>query len=224
MEQQLNAGHDNGAITISATFERPASYGGASQPPAVVSQNFVYAAYDPTNEADYPFTDRMESKYRSAVVALFRNGSITGFEDGTFRPKGELTRAQGSAILARLLNIGESAPASDFSDMKGHWGERFVAFCAGQNIVGGYGDGNFGPDDTLTGYAWGKMIFSALGYDPEALGMTGSNWQDGTYQQIHSHALDRDMSSWYPANAITREEACQIVYNAFLLGRVPRAA
>ena len=43
------------------------------------------------------------TKYRSSIVALYKAGAITGYEDGTFRPQNSITRAEVCVILSSLL-------------------------------------------------------------------------------------------------------------------------
>lgn len=76
----------------------------------ICSMLYNYAAYknyqlDPTAPA-ITFTDisSVTSTYASAVSALQRVGVITGYTDGTFRPKGSATRAEVSTMLMRFLD------------------------------------------------------------------------------------------------------------------------
>ena len=43
-------------------------------------------------------------------------------------------------------------------------------------IISGYADGTFKPANSLTGYAFMKMLLGALGYKAEQEGYTGANW------------------------------------------------
>ena len=207
-----NAG--NGTHTISATF---AADDGKTVD--AVSQNFTAYVWNAEKELDYYFVDAAQTRYRTAVKSLANSETVLGFENKTFRPANGLTRAQGSAILARLLGAGNYSGKSDFTDAKGHWAEGSIAYCVSQGILNGVGGGRFDPESPLTGYAWAKMLFASLGYD---MGL-GETWQYTVMNRVHELAIDQDMSNWNPARAITREEACQMAYNAFVLERIPRA-
>ena len=211
-ETMENAG--NGTHTISATFG-----GGDGKTVDAVSQNFTTYVWDAEKELDYFFTDAAQTRYRTAVKSLANSETVLGFDDQTFRPAAGLTRAQGSAILARLLDAGNSTGSSDFSDTAGHWAESSIAYCVSKGILNGTGGGRFEPENPLTGYAWAKMLFASLGYD---MG-TGANWEQAVMNRVHELAIDQDMSNWDPSRAITREEACQMAYNAFVLKRIPKA-
>ncbi|MBR1497425.1 MAG: leucine-rich repeat protein [Oscillospiraceae bacterium] len=211
-ETMENAG--NGTHTISATF---ASDDGKSV--EAVSQNYTAYAWDPSKELDYFFTDAARTRYRAAVKSLANSEKVLGFEDKTFRPGEGLTRAQSSAILARLLEAGDYSGSAGFSDAAGHWAEGSIAYCVSKGILNGTGGGRFEPENPLTGYAWAKMLFASLGYDMGA----GEGWEQAVMERVHALAIDQDMSNWDPARAITREEACQMAYNAFVLQRIPKA-
>lgn len=170
--------------------------------------------FDPQTEP-YPFSDGAETRYRDAVRALADSGIVNGFEDGTFRPRSGLTRAQACAILARAAGNGNANGTASFSDTSGHWAEGAIAWCALNDIVSGYGDGAFGPDDPLTGYAWSKMLFCALGFDADTYGMNDPDWEDGVTDLLRAYGLSRGMDDFYPDQPILREEVCQLVYNAF---------
>ena len=49
-------------------------------------------------------------EYRGYVNCAVRLGLISGYEDGTFRPKGQLTRAAAAALLDRALQKKASSP------------------------------------------------------------------------------------------------------------------
>lgn len=51
--------------------------------------------------------DSIEKSYQPYILNSFKAGIITGYEDGSFRPKGNLTRAEASAIIIRVIDEGE---------------------------------------------------------------------------------------------------------------------
>ena len=112
------------------------------------------------------FTDQNEisPEYTEAVDVMNQNGIIAGFTDGTFQPKGTLTRAQAAKIICTMLKADvEGAKAAGFTDVPaGHWAEKFVNYCAETGIVAGVGNGKFDPNGKLTGYAFAKMLMVAL--------------------------------------------------------------
>jgi len=119
----------------------------------------------------FAYTDVAEGTIVSEAVGILSNLNIlTGFEDGTFRPDETVTRAQMAAIICRMLGYEDQAKSSMgstiFNDVAAdHWASGYVNVAQAQQIINGYGDGNYGPEDKVTYEQAVKMIVSALGYD-----------------------------------------------------------
>lgn len=90
--------------------------------------------------------DKWSNKHISSLV---KAKIFTGYEDGSFRPEEDLTRAQLAVLFVKLyrLNLVEG---SDFTDIKGHWAEKYIASTAKTGSLKGYGDGLFRPDEAIT--------------------------------------------------------------------------
>ena len=165
------------------------------------------------------FTDEKDitGTYSAAVQTMVEAGVINGFEDGTFRPKGTLTRAQAAKIITVLLE-GEkadsvSAPAAGFVDVPaGSWAEKFVNYCAEKGIVAGVGNGKFDPNGELKGAQWAKMLLVAYGHD--AAELTGDKWFSNTQKAIKEKGLGTN--AHISDSVTTREKACQLAYNFYL--------
>lgn len=76
---------------------------------------------------------------------------MNGISETIFAPDSTLTRA----MLAQILYNAEGAPASDrsadFGDVDSDaWYYKAIAFVSSEGLMGGYGDGQFGPDDFIT--------------------------------------------------------------------------
>ncbi|MCD7861892.1 MAG: S-layer homology domain-containing protein, partial [Oscillospiraceae bacterium] len=91
-----------------------------------------------------------------------------------------------------------------------------IAYCDGAGIVAGYGDGTFGPDDILTGYAWEKMLLCALGYDGDYESMTGVNWTIGVATLAKKLDLEKGLSTVSMNNSVSRDVAAKLAYNTML--------
>lgn len=100
---------------------------------------------------DNPFTDVTgKDWFFGDVEYVYKSGIMRGTADTVFSPDMTLTRAQMVTMLWRMA--GEpSAKAASFTDVPtGLWYSDAVAWAASKEIVGGYGDGNFYPDNALT--------------------------------------------------------------------------
>ena len=107
--------------------------------------------------------------YAEAVAVLNGMGVFKGYEDGSFQPKGNITRAEVSAIVYRVYTQDvKDAKASmyatynKFSDMAGAgWAQGYIGYCANAELVKGYPDGTFKPSGKVTGYEVLAMILRA---------------------------------------------------------------
>ncbi len=164
------------------------------------------------------FTDKGEIQYEEAVAVLNRLGIITGYSEGDFRPEGELTRGAAAKIIVSLLIGPEAAEAlpttnSPYPDVPaGNVFAGYISFCKTEEIINGYNDGTFRPTGTLTGFAFAKMLLSALGYDGKVEGFTGSGWTVrvsalGSKANLFNH-LD-----FKGGETVNRETACQLALN-----------
>ena len=168
--------------------------------------------------ASAAFTDKksISSTYAVAVDTMVEAGIISGFPDGTFQPKGTLTRAQAAKIICVMLE-GEKADsvtsaAAGFTDVPaGNWAEKYINYCAEKGIVAGVGNNKFNPNGELTGAAWAKMLLVAYGHPAEEL--TGSSWFSNTQKAIREKGMNKNaFTSDAPTN---REKACQLAYNFY---------
>ena len=163
--------------------------------------------------------EKIGAKYEEATSVMNGLGILKGDENGVFDPQGNLTRGQACKIIA-YMKLGTTlaekltVSAAPFKDVKvTDWAAPFIAYCKAQKIVSGYGDGNFGPEDKLTGYQFGKMLLVALGY-----GANGEFEGEGWEINVTEAALAVGI---YPAatlegateNLISRELAAQLAFN-----------
>lgn len=112
-----------------------------------------------------------DDNYYEAIEMLSKLNILTGDDkdgDGVmdFRPNDTITRAEVAAVVCRIQNLnGLSQTATPFTDVpSSHWASGYVAQAAGQGIINGYGDGNFGPEDEVTYEQAVKMFVETLGY------------------------------------------------------------
>lgn len=137
-----------------------------------------------------PFTDVSENDwYYEAVRFVHERGLMGGYGNGLFGPNHNLSRAQ----LAQILFNKEGRPGvnylMDFSDVAGEaWYTEAVRWAASQGIVGGYGDGRFGPNDPITREQLAVMLWRYSG-SPAA-----------TNKELHF--ADADKASDYALDAL----------------------
>ena len=173
------------------------------------------------------FTDNSKINYEEAVEVMSTLGVVGGYTDGTFKPQGTLTRGAAAKIICNLILgtttadalTADAAPYKDVATTNVF--APYIAYCAKERIISGYADGTFRPANTLTGYAFMKMLLGALGLQADKEGYTGPNWSISVAKRALSKdvALDNGLKGEFNgAKAATREEACLYALNMLKAG------
>lgn len=96
-------------------------------------------------------SDLNQSIYKSEIEKLVEDGIINGYEDGTFRPKSNITRAEFAKVLALSLKLeSPSQDVTQFEDVKGMWHEEYVGLVFQQGLMIGKSDTSFSPNSNIT--------------------------------------------------------------------------
>ncbi|MFC4303699.1 cadherin-like beta sandwich domain-containing protein, partial [Cohnella boryungensis] len=95
--------------------------------------------------ASATFSDTTGHWAEPAIRALAAAGVIEGVGDGAFKPNQPISRAEISAILARLMVFEVSAGSALFTDTDGSWARQWIELLAGVEVVKGGSDGRFNP-------------------------------------------------------------------------------
>lgn len=148
---------------------------------------------------------------------------VTGYENGTFQPNGQVTRAQFAVMLSRafMLETMQSSPA-DFKDKDKFpgWAEASIMEAVRADVIDGYDDGTFRPDRLITRAEMATMIMRASRY-PLDEGATATFadaekipvWAKPSVASAVSHNLlkGRSGNRFEPQQHATRAEAVTIV-------------
>lgn len=131
-------------------------------------------AFAAEKSAGSKFSDvSQDAAYADAVATLNLMGIINGYEDGSFKPEQNVTRAEFTAMLMRTLNFGSvgsnSAAALPFTDIDDNdtsinWSIPNINTAYGMGIINGYEDSTFRPSANVAYEEAVKMIVCTLGY------------------------------------------------------------
>ena len=89
--------------------------------------------------------------YREGVSYVLKHGLLANDETGYFRPEGEASRETAVSALWGLDGRPETAAAETFVDVSAEKHDvAAIGWANANGIAGGYGNGKFGPEDTLT--------------------------------------------------------------------------
>ena len=166
------------------------------------------------------FTDSDKIQYTEAVDVMSAVKVIDGYADGSFNPTATLTRGAAAKIICNLILgpttanalVADAAPYKDVPT--NHTFAGYIAYCQKEGIVDGYADGTFKPANSLTGYAFMKMLLGALGYDAEVEGYSSPNWSINVAKRALNIGLDDGLvGNFNGVKAVNREEACLYALN-----------
>ena len=108
--------------------------------------------YDPTLIWNNTYVDvTSDDWFYDAVQYVAANGMMSGIGSNQFAPAVTTNRAMVVTVLHRLQNTPIPNAANTFQDVADdQWYSDAVLWAAEHEIVGGYGNGQFGPTDSIT--------------------------------------------------------------------------
>ncbi len=164
------------------------------------------------------FTDSADIKVDAEVVdTLVALGVVNGYDDGSFKPNGTVTRAE-MAKMIYVLRTGKSDASAynddktSFTDINGHWARGYIKYCQSLGIIAGKSNTKFCPNDKVTAQEAAKMLLVTLGYDATKAGLTGANWASKTNALADENGLLEDVNTSF-TSACPRQYAAQLIYN-----------
>ncbi|WP_207709449.1 S-layer homology domain-containing protein, partial [Pseudoflavonifractor sp. 60] len=170
--------------------------------------------------------------YHEAVDYVLRNDLMGGYGNGLFGPNDNLSRAQfaqilfnkeGRPVVNYLLQYGDVA--------EGAWYTEAIRWATSRGIVGGYGNGMFGPNDNITREQLAVMLWRYAG-SPAAtdkeLHFTDADQASGFALDALRWAVENGIINGYgdgllgPQGQATRAQVAQMLKN-FIENREPDA-
>lgn len=137
------------------------------------------------------FKDVAPDRWSAQFIAALKDKKIIeGYEDGSFKPSRNVTRAEFATMVFKNMSLkNESLTASDIADVKNHWSEKMVANLVSMGIISGYPDHTFKPDQTITRGEAAAVIYKAMDYEKTLIKLPVTN----TFQKaIVTRVVDGD--------------------------------
>lgn len=232
-----SGGGGGGSGGCAICFPQPGSGSGSTQQPPVQPATLAQTpASPPMQTIENFFTDTPGHWAETFMENLHVQCGVDGYEDGDgnllhlFRPDFQVTRAELITMLIKCKE-GELAPvsATPFSDVSpNHWGAPYIKKAHEMNIVDGFGDGTFKPNQPANRAEALKMILltwipettvaSALP-NTQCMDIDQNNW----YADYFNYALNENIVSGYkdvqgnltgecgPGKNVTRAEAAKMI-------------
>ncbi len=162
-----------------------------------------------------------------AVTYLKTKGILSGYADGTFKPKKGVNRAEAIKILIAPFAANATVTSSPYSDVKtGTWYLPFVETARTQGVIDGPPKkAVFNPDKPITRMEFMKMMLLTYKEDPNAYGeiklplapdvTDPSAWYYPYLRYSLSASvmmIDQQDGMLHPGAELTREDAALYLY------------
>ena len=174
----------NGKVTVTADGLSPFAIldNSKDEPgkdnPNTGTENPGTGTENPGTGTGNPFTDVKETDwFYKSVMFVYENGLMVGTSATTFDPNSSATRAQLAVIFYRMEGSPKVEGKNSFTDVEygpgTAWYYDAVTWAEQSGVVGGYGDGRFGPGDPITREQLAAIFYRYAqykGYDVTATG------------------------------------------------------
>ena len=153
--------------------------------------------------AENTFADVTDGQWHNkAISTMAKLGVVKGRNAEAFDPDAPITRAEFATICARFDKT-QISTSSNFTDISGHWAEKYIERAATLGWIAGYSDGTFRPSNYITRAEAMTMINRVLCRVPETESdllpgmITWPDNQPGTWYYLavqeatNSHDYDR---------------------------------
>ena len=175
------------------------------------------------------FTDEddFSPQYAEAAEVLTGMKVMQGYDDGSFLPQRNITRAQVATLIYRAVtgdvNDTQTGLYTDwdkFDDVQADdWFAGYVNYCANGELIKGFTPDTFGPNKNVTGYQVLAMILRAVGYDQNDE-FTGSGWEIRTASIAESLGILDNVQDATLGQPATRELVAELIFQAMIVPTV----
>ena len=174
-----------------------------------------------TGAASFTDEDEFSPQYAEAAEVLTGMGVIQGYDDGSFLPQRNITRAQVATMIYRAVTHDVTDSQTDlykdynkFEDVPStDWSAGYVGYCANGELIKGFTPTTFGPTKNVTGYQVLAMILRAIGYDQNDE-FTGAGWEIRTATTAQQLGILENVQEATLGQPATRELVAELIFQA----------
>ena len=176
------------------------------------------------------YADAANHWAKEAINDMGSRMVVTGVGNDLYEPDRDITRAEFATIVVRALGLKPGTGNSPFTDVSSsEWYSPYIQTAAEYGVVSGYGNGKYGPMDTITREQAMVMIARAMNITGLKSGVAATEADSllsvfGDWQQASSWAKEyiaacvkaglvsgKEGNSLEPKEDITRAEVAVIV-------------
>lgn len=216
-------------LTFDPTSIKPLSAGAESKEESQSTQPVPTAptpTVQPAQESQLArsggFSDLQGHPAQAAVERAVSLGIVSGYEDGTFKPNGSISRGEFTVLLHRAMKLETSDTPFKFADHARipAWVQPYLATVVGAGIIQGYADGTFKPSNSISRAELAVMLVRAAKLDAvQAAKSTFADaaaipaWAKAEIQTVTSQGMmqARTGNSFAPLEKATRAETVSAI-------------
>ncbi len=184
---------------------------------------------------EYPLSELTENDVMYISRVLFykelpnteeHGAYMNGYDDGTFRPGGTMTRAEACTVIARLLESEDKiSGTASFTDVTASdWFSKYVGFCEAKGLLKSY-SGAFLPNNAITRAEFAELVYltglaKELGKETAFNDVAESHPKYASIKAasgaglINGYANGDGTFAFRPDNTITRAEVVTVINRA----------
>ena len=178
----------------------------------------------------YRFTDVTPQFWAyNSITKMTKEGFMSGYKNGTFKPNDPLSREEAASLFSKMIGEPPSIMlASSFTDITSdRWSSLAIESVARANIISGYGDKTYRPEQYMSRQEFAVVADKYLHYqgyrteDPTAL--DNIHFSDQKFIAPWAQSSVRELALFgfinysttglfNPEKYVTRSEAAEITY------------
>ena len=194
----------------------------------MITTMFTQIAFAEETNNTIQFSDLDETYWAyESVQKLVEAGIIEGYDDGTFKPDGDITRAELVKITNLVFAYTQKLDSSLFTDVNSEdWFYNDVLIAQNAGYIVGYTDGTFKPNDLITRQELCKILdsinnFVVLPYNDTIVDEVSTWAVEYVNKVVSNRIMTLDENNKFRATEkATRAEACDALAK-FIISEEP---
>ncbi len=157
--------------------------------------------------ADRSFSDLLTNHWAySYVQTLVGDGTINGYQDGTFRPNSNVTRAE----FVKMIGMTDKSFDTPFEDISGHWAYDYIMY-SDMDVEGT----KFNPDVAITRDDVIRLLWKRAGspkaYAPGVITNQSAKPEAAAWAYAYGIMTGDDGVTMRLSDGVTRAEAAALI-------------
>ncbi|MGE6516439.1 glycosyl hydrolase family 18 protein [Lysinibacillus sphaericus] len=189
------------------------------------ADNGIWKFYSSWANGQHNFIDSENHWAENDIMSLYRKGWISGKNEYTFDPNGDLTRAQAVTILTNAIGLNdkkETVP-NYFTDVPtDHWAKRAIELAHKYHIVNGTKPNVFEPNSRITRAQLSAILSRILDYPLDNTNecpfydVQKGHWAYSDILKLSNHEIikGKEDGRFYPNEFVKRAQMTAMVNRA----------